>query len=134
MKRAAIAMLILTAAGPPAAADIAGPWITPERDSIMQFDPCGPGWCGRIAKVLRRQPDAPLTDIHNPDPALRAHPIEGLQLFTLTRFDGAAWRGTVYDPRSGRVYKAFVRRKESGQLDIQGCFGPFCQTRTWTRP
>jgi uncharacterized protein (DUF2147 family) len=135
MKRivfAAIGVLVSAAGNP--AADIAGPWVTAERDSIVRFDPCGPGWCGRIAKVLHRQPDAPATDVHNPDPALRAHPIEGLQLFTLDRFDGTAWRGKVYDPRSGRVYKALVRRTGNGQLDITGCFGPFCQTRTWSQP
>jgi uncharacterized protein (DUF2147 family) len=114
--------------------DIAGPWLTAKADSIVSFAPCGPGWCGRIAKVLRFTPGGPTTDVHNPDPALRNRPIEGLQLIQLDRQEGPAWRGTVYDPRSGRTYRVYVRRSSATRLDVQGCFAFICETQQWRVP
>ncbi|WP_353227243.1 DUF2147 domain-containing protein [Novosphingobium sp.] len=116
------------------ARDIAGPWLTAKHDSIVSFAPCGPGWCGNITKVLRRTPGGPTTDVRNPDPALRNRPIEGLQLIKLDRFEGAAWRGTVYDPRSGQSYKVYVRRAAPGQVEVKGCLFFVCEAQQWTVP
>eukprot|EP01037_Dinobryon_pediforme_P008037 gene8037-8114_t len=112
--------------------DIAGTWLTAKADSIVAFAPCGPGWCGRIAKVLRFTPGGPTTDVHNPDPALRNRPIEGLQLIHLDRPEGPAWRGTVYDPRSGQTYRVYVRRSGPARLDVKGCFAFICETQQWS--
>ena len=112
--------------------DIAGPWLTAGGDSIVRFDPCGTGWCGQIARVILRKPGAATTDAQNPDPTLRTRPIEAARLFALDRIDGSAWRGTVYDPRSGRTYQAMVRRSGPGQLEVKGCFAVFCQVQHWT--
>jgi len=133
----AIAVLWLGVVSQPAragdpAAEISGPWLTDGGDSIVRFESCGTGWCGRIARILRPNPGGPGADVHNPDPGLRHRPMEGLQLFSLDRFDDKAWRGTVYDPRSGRTWQAMVRRSGPAVLEIKGCFAVFCQTRHWS--
>ena len=130
----AVIVAPLAARAADTARDIAGPWLTAKHDSIVSFAPCGPGWCGHITKVLRRTPGGPTTDVRNPDPALRNRPIEGLQLIKLDRFDGAAWRGMVYDPRSGQSYKVYVRRAAPGQVEVKGCLFFVCEAQQWTVP
>ena len=127
---------LLLAGSPAFAADIdpfavAGPWLTRGGDSIVRFDACGTGWCGRIAKVLHRDPKSALTDIKNPDPALRSHPIEGLQILHLTTRDPTTWRGTVYDPRSGRTWTVYVHRTAARHLEVKGCLAFLCQAQDW---
>ena len=47
--------------------------------------------------------------------------------------DGDEWRGTIYDPKSGKTYRSILQRKGSNQLTVKGCLGPFCQTQTWRK-
>lgn len=134
MRRLAAGLLL--AGSPALAADVdpfavAGPWLTRNGDSIVRFDPCGTGWCGRIAKVIHRDPKSATTDVHNPDPALRSHPIEGLQIIHLTTREAATWRGTVYDPRSGRTWTVYVRRSAPAQVEVKGCLAFLCQSQDW---
>jgi len=114
------------------APDPGGVWFTQDRHSTMRFAPCGSGWCGRVERVLVRDPGATERDVKNPDPALRNRSVLGVVLFELPRAEGGSWRGTVYDPRSGKTYKAVVSRTAPDQLEIKGCLLMFCQTQRWT--
>lgn len=115
-----------------AAPDPGGVWFTEGRRSTVRFDRCGGGWCGRIERILIRDPKSPQQDVKNPDPGLRARPMVGLQLFSLPSAQGGSWRGTVYDPRSGQTYTASVRRVGSDTLEMKGCLMIFCKTQIWT--
>lgn len=125
------ALLISTSANALPASP-AGNWITGGGQSVVRFDPCGTGWCGNIDRVLRPDPAAPTRDVNNPDPALRSRTILGMRIVELTRVAGDRWKGTIYDPRSGKSYTALVKRLAGNVLEVQGCLVIFCRTLRWT--
>ena len=127
---AVLPLMIATANAAPAPP--AGDWRTDGGQSVVRFEPCGQGWCGRINRILKTDPGASPHDIRNPDEALRKRPVLGLRILHLTKPEGDRWKGTVYDPRSGKTYKAVVRRVSAAQLDVQGCLMMFCQTQRWS--
>ena len=114
-----------------APASPAGDWLTGGGQSIVRFSPCGAGWCGQIDRVLRPEPGAPARDVNNPAPSLRSRTIEGMRSIELNRVAGDRWKGTIYDPRSGKTYTAQVRRLVGSQLEVQGCLAIFCRTLRW---
>lgn len=124
-------LLLAASAGQPPA-DPGGVWFTEGHRSTIRFAPCCTGWCGHIDRVLIRDPGAPDHDVKNPDPRLRTRPILGLRLLELPRAQSDGWRGTVYDPRSGKTYSATVRRAGADVLQVKGCLMVFCQTQSWT--
>jgi len=129
-----VTLLLSLAAAPPAhgAASVSGLWLTTEKDSIVEIAPCGGALCGRIARILKPNPDGPPRDINNPDPALRSRPIQGLPILTGFRDSGRNWEGTAYDPRAGKSYRSYLTLLRDGTLEVKGCIGPFCRTKSWT--
>lgn len=120
-------------AAPLAAAEpIDGLWTTAERTGQVRIGDCGAGHCGRLAKFLVPPPQgADQRDTNNPDKALRARKLLGLPILTGFRADGRVWRGTIYDPKTGKSYRSVLRRIDAGRLEVKGCIGPFCQTQVW---
>jgi uncharacterized protein (DUF2147 family) len=136
MKRFTLAIsamsLFVAASASATPASPAGDWVTDGGQSIVRFSPCGAGWCGHIDRVLRPEPGAPARDVHNPEPSLRSRAILGMRIVELNRVAGDRWKGTIYDPRSGKSYTALVRRLAGNQLEVQGCLAIFCRTLRWT--
>ena len=131
--RAALLTLSLLATLPAQAAQpITGRWATVEGKAIVQIGPCGKALCGRIEKIVKPTPGRPKTDIKNPDPALRGKPLAGLALLTGFADAGDVWKGSIYDPESGKTYNSKVSRNSDGTLKVQGCILMFCRTQTWT--
>lgn len=130
--RGALAAAALAAA-PVHASDLegfAGYWRTPDR-SVIEIKPCpnAATLCGYL--VFTREPG---TDQMNPDQALRKRSLCGLPLLELGRWDNGVWRdGNVYDPESGKTYKAALRKRE-GKLYLRAYIGTevFGETETWT--
>lgn len=116
-----------------AAVSVSGLWLTTEKDSVVEISPCGPSLCGRIVRILVTNPNGPPKDVNNPNPALRAQPIQGLAILTGFKDVGKNWQGTAYDPRAGKSYKSYLTLMRDGTLEVKGCIGPFCRTRSWTR-
>jgi len=114
-----------------AAQPISGRWLTADRDAVIAIGPCGAVLCGRIAKLNRLPPSGPPIDARNPDPALRSRPLAGLTILAGLKPDGDGWTGQIYDPKSGKTYRAIVTRS-GGNLKVQGCVAVFCRTMTWT--
>ena len=106
--------------------------MTTEKDSIVEIAPCGGALCGRIARILKPNPNGPPRDVNNPDPALRSRPIQGLPILTGFRDSGRNWEGTAYDPRAGKSYRSYLTLLRDGTLEVKGCIGPFCRTKSWT--
>lgn len=116
-----------------AAVSVSGLWLTTEKDSVVEISPCGPSLCGKIVRILKPNPDGPPKDIHNPNPALRGQPIQGLAILTGFKDAGKNWEGVAYDPRVGKSYRSYLTLMRDGSLEVKGCLGPFCRTKSWTR-
>ena len=129
----AFPFLALTLASPGwAATPIVGRYLTQDGAGIVQIASCGGTTCGRLVEILKAKPDAPKVDVNNRDPSLRHRPIQGIAILSGFSDRGADWRGTIYDPRSGKSYRSIVSRSQDGSLKVQGCIAVFCQTQRWT--
>jgi len=117
-----------------AAEPITGRWVTAEKDAVVAIAPCGTSLCGRIEKFLVAPPGGnDQRDVNNPDTAKRTRKLLGITILTGLVADGDAWKGKVYDPKKGKTYTAYVRRKPDGTLEMKGCVGPFCQLQVWRK-
>ncbi|MGN6820590.1 MAG: DUF2147 domain-containing protein [Sphingomonas sp.] len=125
---AAVALATPLLAAPP----IAGRWLTADGGAVVAIGDCGGALCGRIAKVIKGPPTGPWVDARNPDPKLKNRPLVGLAILTGMTASGDGWKGSIYDPKTGKTYRAVVAR-DGANLKVQGCIAIFCQTMTWTR-
>jgi uncharacterized protein (DUF2147 family) len=135
MRLAIIATVLALAAGPALAADpVEGDWMV--GTTRVRIAPC-PATAERLCGVIVAVKPAagrPSTDVHNPDPKLRARPILGLS--TLTGFSGSGgdWSGgRAYDPKSGKSYRSTLKLNPDGSLNVSGCVFFICESRRWTR-
>jgi uncharacterized protein (DUF2147 family) len=127
-----ITLLFALAAAAPHSVE--GLWLNDDKKGLVQIAPCGPKLCGRIVKVLSRDPGAPRTDIHNPDPALRGRGFVGLPVLTGFARAGNSWTGgRAYDPESGKSYRSTLSLNPDGSLRVTGCVLFICESRRWTR-
>lgn len=141
MKRLALAVLAAAAfATAAAAADpVQGVWRTPEGDAKVKVAPCADkaSLCGTVVwlKAPLDKNGKPVTDMANPDPALRSRPVVGLVL--IRDFKPAAagrWTGgKIYDPKTGKTYASKLSANPDGTLKVEGCVSIACQAFTWTR-
>lgn len=115
-----------------AAHPISGRWATVEGKAIVSIGPCGNTVCGKIDRIVKATPGRPHTDIKNPDATLRNRPLVGLVLLSDFKEAGEHWKGTIYDPESGRSYNSKASRNADGTLKVQGCIAFICRTQTWT--
>src|SRR5260221_1427944 len=62
------------------------------------------------------------TDIYNPDPKKRSHPIVGLVFISgFTRKSDTRWEnGTVYDPKTGKTYSCLWKCSDQTRLKSVG--------------
>ncbi len=126
-----IGAALVVAAPALAATPIAGRYVTEDGSGIVDIGRCGQAVCGRLVKVLKASPGAPMTDVNNSDASLRSRPIVGLPILTGFADAGKDWRGRIYDPRNGKSYKSIVSREADGTLKVQGCIAFLCQTQVW---
>jgi uncharacterized protein (DUF2147 family) len=97
-------LVMVLAAG---AATPAGAWMTQDRDAIVRIAPC-PGradlLCGRVERILDPT-EADARDEHNPDPARRGRPVQGLEILSGFKAGGQVWSGgSIYDPDDGHTH------------------------------
>jgi uncharacterized protein (DUF2147 family) len=125
-------LLIALAAAAPQTVE--GLWLNDDKKGLVQIAPCGAKLCGRIVKVLSRDANAPKTDVHNPDPALRGRGFLGLPVLTGFARSGSSWTGgRAYDPESGKSYRSTLSLNPDGSLRVTGCVLFICESRRWTR-
>ena len=127
------AIIGIAVAANAAAASIKGRWVTKEKDSVVEISACGAAMCGRVSKFLKTPPGGvDQKDTNNPDKNLRSRKILGIAVLHSLKADGDKWRGTIYDPRNGKSYRSVVYLQKNGNLHVQGCVGPICQSQIWT--
>jgi uncharacterized protein (DUF2147 family) len=125
---------------------ILGLWNTDKNESKIEIFKCGDKYCGRIAELKEPNYPAddkegmggkPKVDRKNPDPALRTHPIVGLQLMRGFVYSGGnVWEdGRIYDPNDGKTYKCKMTLSSPNRLEVRGFIGFSLLGRTtvWTR-
>jgi len=98
---------LITALAAAGAATPAGAWMTQDRDAIVRIAPC-PGrpalLCGRVERILDAT-EADARDEHNPDPARRAQPVQGLEILSGFKASAHGWSGgSIYDPDDGHTH------------------------------
>lgn len=142
LHRALAGVVFVACAGPAAAAPdpVFGVWLTAAKDGKVRVAPCAADpsqTCGTV--VWGRGPNGEdartLTDIRNPDPAQRNQSIVGLQIITEFHRDGeGGWTGgRIYEPQTGRTFKAKMKSAGPNSLKVAGCVLFFCRSETWTR-
>lgn len=117
--------------------DIAGRWLTQERDGWIRITPAGDSLEGSIAGAPPGSPSEREFDDRNPDPALRDRRLDGLVIMSGFEYAGdGQWKnGTVYDPNSGKTYRCSLTLVDANTLEIRGYIGIslFGRSETWTR-
>jgi uncharacterized protein (DUF2147 family)/fucose 4-O-acetylase-like acetyltransferase len=121
------------------AASPVGIWYAEGGAAKVAIESCGKELCGRV--VWLRSPldedGCDLQDRRNPDPALRARKVEGLEILRgLTRRSDGTWvNGHIYDPGSGSTYTCQLALDGDDRVRLRGYVGiPLIgRTTTWTR-
>jgi uncharacterized protein (DUF2147 family) len=148
-KAGAAAALMVAMQAPDALAQTAlieGVWLTPDG-SEMTIAPCPAGYCGYITRIvvpdhlLRQYGNdiaaigSSFTDAMNKDPALRARPIQNLQILSLSATDSPRrFEGFVYNPEDGNTYSGAVEAVSADRVRLKGCvLYVLCREQEWTR-
>lgn len=120
-----------------AQSSVLGLWREPQG-SMLSIHRCGPAGDNEVcAAVAGIRPNAPaLTDIYNPDPALRNRQFCNLQIGSGFHLEDAshAEDGHLYDPRTGKTYSGSMHA-EGATLHLRGYIlvKLFGRTERWTR-
>lgn len=122
------------------AADVVGLWLTEDKDGKIaieqQADNTFSGFNSWF--ILNGEINPDVKDIHNPDPEKRERKLTGMNILWGFRFNGKEWvDGRVYDPQSGKTYKAkmWLKKGDKNTLIFRGYIGApiFGRSITWTR-
>lgn len=108
-----------------------GEWITEGGEGRVRISACGQALCGVVAGG---NPDD--TDRHNPDPAKRNRPLDGMTvLIDMKPAKANRWEGQIYNVKDGRTYASNISLKSADVLRVEGCAfgGWFCGGQNWTR-
>lgn len=136
MKRVLLVCILILFSAPAMAdpMDVAGRWLTQDKDAIIEIHDCGDGTpCGTLVWAAIK-PGGPKTDRRNPDETLRDRPILGMTMIWGFSQDGQKWRsGKIYNAGNGKTYGSGLSIAVDGSLALKGCLGPFCKTQRWTR-
>jgi uncharacterized protein (DUF2147 family) len=143
-RRGLILALVLALESREASAAEAGPlglWWAEGGAAQVEIFPCANALCGRV--VWLRSPfdedGCPLQDEHNPNPAFRNRELIGMEFLSgLRALQNApnVWTGgQVYDPTSGRTYRAALSLDGPRRLRLRGYLGfeLLGRTTTWIR-
>jgi len=108
--------------------DPVGRWHAEGGAAQVEIHRCGAALCGEV--VWLRAPfdenGCPLLDRYNPEDSLRQRPVVGLEILRglVPAAGDASWGdGTIYDPGSGRTYRASMNLLGPDQLELRGYVG-----------
>ncbi len=131
--RTALAALLLGFLADPApaqnAGDLSGVWQTETSGSTVRIARCGAGYCGTVAAT-----PGPGLDSQNPDPALRARKLVGVQIMQAGTPSGEGFEGSLYNPKDGKTYSGSLTPKGPDTVEVAGCvLSVICKRQTWRR-
>lgn len=112
---------------------ILGQWLSEKKDSKFLIYKQNSKYFGKVIWGTGTE----TKDVKNPDPALRARDLIGLEILRDFEFDGEKiWEdGTIYDPREGKTYSCKITLTNQNVLSVRGYVGIslFGRSETWTR-
>jgi len=117
---------------------IIGKWINSTAEAHIDISKRNDKYYGKIVwiKDPKGTESTVKTDVKNPDPALRKRTILGMEILKDFIYEDGKWTdGTIYDPKSGKVYSCVMTIKENGQLNMRGYIGISLigRSETWKR-
>jgi len=115
---------------------IVGKWINTSGEGQIAIFKIGEKYFGKLV-WLKKPDDAsgkPQTDKMNIRPGLRERPVLGLEILKdFSYVDGVYDEGTVYDPRSGKIYTCKMQVK-GDVLNVKAYVGMFLgKSEVWKR-
>lgn len=120
-------VLLLTTTLATADDQILGLWVPEEKDAVYEFYKCGEAICAKVVELKEplNAEGKPKVDSLNEDESLRQRPILGMEFLKgLKKKKKGVWhKGTVYNARDGKIYKALMKLKSDGTLDVRGYVG-----------
>ena len=135
LKNALVTALALLAAGPAAAGNVDGVWLSPSRAAHVQITHCGDMLCGKVISASQPRTNPNFLDVHNKNPALRTRRVIGQML--LEGFTGGPteWTGGhVYNPGDGNTYSGKLTLVDENHLKLTGCaLWVLCKSQVWVR-
>jgi uncharacterized protein (DUF2147 family) len=106
-----------------------GRWLTANRQAVIQVEPCGTNFCGRIIGIIV---------LHAGDPLpldWLGRPQCGFIMLRTKRQIGTEprWAGSIQDPRDGDTYGAIIAMRPDGKLHLRGYVAVplFGETQRW---
>ncbi len=100
-----------------------GVWMHANKRFQIEIAPCADRLCAKVVWLLKpnNAEGLPRTDVNNPDPALRARPVLGLEVLNGLRQTGAdKWEdGNIYNPDDGSNYRAALSLDKDGNLKVR---------------
>lgn len=112
------------------AVPIEGPWLTQDGGGVIDIEPCGSLYCGRIVGLGAASSGTPLPKDVNGNSRCGLQIIEGL-----VETDPGEWTGKITNPEDGQTYSARLSVDDRGRLHLRGyVLVPLLgQTQMWTR-
>ena len=135
LKTTLVTALAMLLAGPAAAGDIRGVWLSPSRSAHVQIDRCGETVCGKVISASKPKTNPDFLDVNNKSPSKRNRRLIGAIL--LEGFSGGPtqWSGgRVYNPGDGNTYRGSITLLDQDHLRLTGCaIWVLCKSQIWTR-
>jgi len=129
LKFALAAALLASLSLPASAQDANGTWLTASGETRVRIAPCGGSICGTIVWVKN-----PAKDEQNPNAALKARNVVGINMIQMKAAGDKKWSGTLYNCTDGKTYSGSMTMSGANSLSLSGCVaGIFCRSQTWTR-
>lgn len=105
-----------------AATDALGIWVTEGGKSNVQVYQSGGQFAGKIVDLKEPTVNGkPKVDNKNPNKALRARPLDGLQILSGLSYKDGMWvGGSIYNPTDGKTYSCQMKLKDKNTLELRG--------------
>lgn len=118
--------------------DVVGKWLNKDKDAHIQISKKGDRYYGKIIwlKNPKDENGNAKLDAKNPKSELQGRPILGLEILNNFRYKDKSWEdGTIYDPKSGKIYSCKLTLTGNNKLNVRGYVGISLIGRTdvWTR-
>jgi uncharacterized protein (DUF2147 family) len=115
---------------------IIGKWLSGDKQGITEIYKHNGKYYGKIAwlKTPKDVNGHPMTDINNPDPALKKRILMGMVVLKDMEYNNGEWvNGTIYDPQTGKTYTCKMSLANNNTLKVKGYWTIFSETRMWSR-